>query len=760
MATSSIAPPALPAALGIATGIALGWYLTLPLPVGAACLVALLGVATGSPRWGHALLALGLGALAATGARERSPIAPNLLDGIVTVEGRVCGHPRDYPEGGASLPLCAELLRRGTWVRPGRWELRLDLAPGIVPPALGARVRARGPFSRASGYDNADRSPPGRWALRVKASPFLRQIEAPPRLLLAVSRARGQIERLWRPGSPGPAPGPALARALVLGDAHALPRSWLRALRRTGLAHLVAVSGFHVALVGAAVLLLTSPLPRGLSLALGAAAAASYLALVGPEPSIVRATWMACAVAGALFCRRAPSSLQALALVAGGMLLWRPEVVDDLAFRLSVAATAGLLALGPRIEARLRIPWVPVRRAVAASLGAQIAALPFAVAAFGRLAPAAALWNLLFVPVTALGLGAGLASAGLAIVWDLPAGRWLTPLLEIAALPFRALTRLPPSPLGSVPVPGDLATGALLALLAGWLFLRPRWRAPALLTIALLVFGSTVRPELDGSVELALLDVGQGDAILLDAPPIAILVDGGGARGRDLASAVLLPALSRRGISRLAAIVLTHADRDHCGGLADLAGWLEVGEVWLPVGLGETSCTETVRELAPVRWLEAGDRIAAGRLRIEVLHPGRGQPGADNAVSLVLAVEGAGRRVLLTGDLDSSGELALAPRLAAGTRFDLLKVAHHGSATSSTPELLAATRPRLALLSAGARNPYGHPAQRTLERLARVGIPTLRTDRDGEISVRWRMGGALAISLPGSPRRGPLDSRR
>jgi len=760
VATASTAPPAFAAAAGIAAGVALGWYLGLPVPVGWACILALLGLALSHRPCGRAVCALGLGALAATAARERTPIPPSFLDGIVLAEGVVCGHPRAYPEGGASLPLCADLLRRGSRVRPGRWALRLDLAPGIVAPTLGTRLRARGGMGRAPGYDNADRSRPGGWALRVKAEPFLSTLRAPPGVLVAVARARGRLERLWQPRSGQLAPGSALARALVIGDAQALPAAWQRALRRTGLAHLVAVSGLHVALVVTVVLFATSLLPRWLSLVLACVAAGLYLALVGPEPSLVRATWMACALAGALFSRRAPSSLQALALVAGGMLVWRPEVVDDVAFRLSVAATAGLLGLGPRIEDGLALPWRPVRRALAASLGAQLAALPFTVAAFGRISPAAALLNLVFVPATVLGLGVGLASGALAIAGFPAASRLCGPLLDLAARPFDTLSRLPPSPFGSLPVPGHLAFGAVVALAVTWLLARPgRWR-PALLALALLAVGSSARSQPGGSVELALLDVGQGDAILLDAAPTAILIDGGGSRGRDLATAVLLPAFARRGITRLEAVVLTHADRDHCGGLADLAGWLEVREVWLPIGLGRTSCTETLRDLAHVRWLEAGDRLSAGVFRIDVLHPGRDRQGPDNAVSLVLGVEAAGRRVLLTGDLEASGERRLARRIAPGERFDLLKVAHHGSSTSTTPELLAATRPRLALISAGARNPYGHPSPRTLDRLRRRGIPVLRTDRDGEISVRWSVAGPWKIALPGSPRRGPLDPRR
>jgi len=127
---------------------------------------------------------------------------------------------------------------------------------------------------------------------------------------------------------------------------------------------------------------------------------------------------------------------------------------------------------------------------------------------------------------------------------------------------------------------------------------------------------------------------------------------------------------------------------------------------------------------------------------------------------LVLDVRAGGRRLLLTGDLEAAGERQIAPDVARGPRVDLLKVAHHGSTTSSTEELLRAARPRLALISAGRRNAYRHPAPRTLTRLATHGVPLLRTDRDGEISVRWTSGRPLSIDLPGSPRRASPTARR
>jgi len=753
-------PPAVLPAAGVAAGIAAGWYLPVGVSVSAALLLAVLGVALSRDRGGQIVVACGLGALAATVARERTPVPTAAVDHVVTLAGQVCGHPRPYAEGGAALTLCATRIRRGPQVHPGRWQIRLDLAPGVDPPPLGARVRATGSLGRSPGYDNAYRAPPGRWSLRVKAPAFLEVEAQPPWPLGWVTSVRSRLDEVWGRDPAARPHGFSLARTLVLGDAQALPLRWQQALRRTGLAHLVAVSGFNVALVLGAVFLVASPLPRPWALGLGATAAAFYLLLVGPEPSLVRATGMSLAAVAALFCRRSPASIHTLALTAVGMLIARPEVVEEVGFRLSVAATAGLLVLSPRLLDALPTRPAFLAPALAASIGAQLAALPVAAAAFGRGAPAAALLNLVFVPATALGLGAGLLSGLLGVAGDAGRARWLLPPLELAVLPFRLLERMPASSVWSFPVPRSLSGGAALAVVLCWVIVRPRVRRVAALAAALLAAGAPQAPGDGSGVELALLDVGQGDAILLVAPGAALLVDGGGARGRDLANAVLLPALARRNIWKLDAMVLTHADQDHCGGLADLAGWLPVGEVWLPAGMVETECTRTVAATAPIRRLERGDRVALGALGVEVLHPGSERGGGDNAVSLVLGIEAAGRRILLTGDLDGAGERRIAATLVGRGRVDVLKVSHHGSATSTTAELLDAIRPRLALISAGRRNLYGHPSPRALARLAERGVVVLRTDRDGEIAIRWRSELPLELSLPGSPRRSARDPPR
>ena len=250
-----------------------------------------------------------------------------------------------------------------------------------------------------------------------------------------------------------------------------------------------------------------------------------------------------------------------------------------------------------------------------------------------------------------------------------------------------------------------------------------------------------------------MLDVGQGDSILLRDGDRAILVDGGGSRGGDIGGRVLLPALLGEGVTRLEALVMTHPDADHCSGLVDVAAYLPVREVWMAPGWDPQGCAGRLLDLpgARTRLLSRGQRLTLGRWRLTALHPAAADDGPVNERSLVLLAEVNGRRALLTGDVESGAERELAACCAQGLHADLLKVAHHGSRTSSTAPFLEAVAPRLALISVGLRNLYHHPAPEIVERLGERAR-LLRTDRAGEIVVRFGADGKLRIETPGAPK--------
>jgi competence protein ComEC len=262
------------------------------------------------------------------------------------------------------------------------------------------------------------------------------------------------------------------------------------------------------------------------------------------------------------------------------------------------------------------------------------------------------------------------------------------------------------------------------------------------------------------AVEWVVADVGQGDGTLLVQGAVALLIDGGGGAsttqrgGRDFATAVWLPLLGERGITRLDAVAVTHGDGDHCGGLIDVASYVAIGEVWASAELADSRCVRELLQLsrATFKGLARGDRRQLGALDFEVLGPSPGDSGKDNDRSLVLALSAFGRRVLFTGDIERRGELELLAQAPEALRCDLLKVAHHGSATSSGQRFLAAASPRMSVISCGVGNRFGHPAPEVVRRLAAAGGPVLRTDTSGQVVVRWRRGRPLEIELPGSPR--------
>lgn len=719
-----------------------------------------LGLAAGALAWGGpagaALAGLAGGLLLGEGRRTADP---QDADGrVAEVEGRVCGRWHQRGEWRSrSARLCADWLDVGSQRLLAPPRLWLDLPDDSRAPPVGAAVRARGTLSRFAGLANATEVGPGPWRLRVKSLSLIQRVGRPGRFARANGDLRARCERAIEASGAAERPGVALARALVLGDEAALGEPRRRALRRAGLAHLFAVSGFNLTLVaGFAAVVASAAAGRGARAALPAAAVLLYLAAVGPEPSMLRASVMSALGLVVFVLRRWTSPLQIVALAAMALLLGQPSIVDDVGFQLSFGATVGLVLAAHRWRSAFAGLSRPVAAAIATSCAAQAGALPFAVAAFGELATLAPLWNLVAVPWAALWLLFGMLWLAVALVAPQLAG-WLAPLLDAGAAPFALIERLPPSPWISTSLEGGWLAGAAVSLVAAALFeCRPAARAFALpAALALAATGAAPPPR--EFAEVAFLDVGQGDAAIVRSAGFCALVDGGGLVGRDLGATVLRPALARRGVARLDLAILSHSDRDHCLGLLELADVLPIDELWsseaqLATGCGAQLAARIGGRVLP---LAAGQQIARGGVRFEVWHPSASErPRPSNAESLILAVELGGRRFVFPGDVTATEEAMVGRRARASTGV-VLKVAHHGAASSTSASWLAALRPRLAVVSAGGRNAYGHPAPAVLERLRRGGAVVLRTDRDGEIALVRRGAGPWRIELPGAPRRVP-----
>jgi len=272
-------------------------------------------------------------------------------------------------------------------------------------------------------------------------------------------------------------------------------------------------------------------------------------------------------------------------------------------------------------------------------------------------------------------------------------------------------------------------------------FRRPARRTAAAFA-ALALRRGPAGPEHGFSVEA--LDVGQGDAILLRWRRTALLVDGGGTfdiTASDFGRTRLVPKLLDRGVTRLDAVLLSHPHPDHALGLFSVLDDLPVGELWISTGEDENDFLAHLgaaagRRGVPVRRLADGDRLSLDGARLSVLHSGgmRRKNDAINNQSVVLRVERDGRSALLTGDAGAPVERELAAS-GALEPADLLKVGHHGSRTSTSPELLDALEPRVAVVSSGRRNRFGHPARETVARIEAAGVPLLRTDQRSDCRV-------------------------
>jgi competence protein ComEC len=558
--------------------------------------------------------------------------------------------------------------------------------------------------------------------------------------------------RRWATGaiaSALPEGSAALLAGLLLGERAGLPREIDDAFRRAGTYHVLAVSGFNVALVGSSALALLALLgaPRRAALLAAGGALAGFALVVGGQPSVLRATLMGLLLVAAALIERESRLGNALALAALALLVVHPGDLWDPGFQLSFAATAGIVYL-----TRPAAAWLGergVRRPVALALGVSVAAqagvLPVMLAHFNQLSLVGPAANLAVVPLAGLATLLGMLALAATAVSE-GAASLVWPALWLVLLGLRAAVWLAariPGAMVHLPAPGPAAVLAWYLALALVPHARARRgaRAAAVALLAAAV-GLAAWPWLrpgDGRLRVTVLDVGQGDAILVEAPDgPRLLVDAGagGPRRFDVGARVVAPFLWNRPVAALDAVAVSHGDADHAGGIPAVLGHFRVGEVWetgrWPEG---TAGARAAIERSGVRrrQLAAGQRLWLGEVLITVLGPEPGPPAQRiNDESLVLRLDWRGFAMLLAGDIGAGGEAGLADR-GAPLRAHVLKVAHHGSRSSTSAGFLEAVRPRVALVSAGRRNPFGHPSPAVLARLAGAGARVYRTDRDGAI---------------------------
>jgi competence protein ComEC len=574
------------------------------------------------------------------------------------------------------------------------------------------------------------------------------------RLRTVVSR---QIRSLY--GARG-----GVVEALLLNRRASMSPELRQRYARSGLVHLLSISGFHVGLIAAWIVLLGRPLvvrygPPGAVTTiplLAAGVATAYVLFLGWPPPAARAALLVVIMAAERVRQRRVDADSLLAVIALVLLALDPWCITSLGAWLSFLSLWG----ASRLVQWCDRAWSShsLARVTAGSVGALVATAPLTASVLGMVSLAGIALNLVAIPLAAIALPGVLASVTIAPIFPAlgaalaaGSGLGLAALDGLATLgasvPGLAIQQ-PAEPRSAVPWIALLAA-TLWATAPGMppVVSRLRWLAVVTGASWLLVFGDLVSRvgARDQGLTLHFLDVGQGDAALVHSPAGQWVVIDAGPRGPagDAGRDVVAPALERLGASSVATMVLSHPHLDHIGGAEAVLHAMPVGLVLEPgdevadsVYLGLLDAVGA----AGSKWRGAreGDTLLVDSLRFVIVHPAPDWPdrGLDlNEDSAVLRLEYGGCRILFAGDAGFDAESAMQAETGP---VDLLKVGHHGSRGSSGDPWLETLDARAAVISVGARNRYGHPAPETLRRLADHGVPVWRTDQDGEVTVRVR----------------------
>jgi competence protein ComEC len=675
-------------------------------------------------------------------ARMADWLAPQLEGRDLEVVGVVCGLPAAGERGvrfeleteGGELPRKLLLSWHGDapqatpTVHPGeRWLLtvRLRRPHGNVNPAgfdYEAWLLERG--IGATGY--------------VRPSGQQRLLGQRHSLSDFIARARQAVRERFQ-ARLGATPAAGILAALAVGDQRAIaPEEW-RLFSRTGVTHLMSISGLHVTLVSGLAAWLASLLWRripGLALRLPARrasalaailAALGYTLLAGFAVPAQRTFYMVTVVALALWSGRVALPMRTLALALAAVLLADPWAPLAAGFWLSFGAVALIfyVATGRTAPERRLAQWGRIQWAITIGLA------PAALLLFGQLSVAGPLANALAIPlvsvvVTPLALAAALVPAQPLLDVAAWLVEWLLQFLEWCAMLPGSLWQQHLPPWWSV----ALALGGVAWLLA------PRGVPGRACGLALMAPAFVVLPAAPphGGAWITAFDVGQGLAVMVRTARRTLLYDAGPAFGAeaDSGARIVVPALRAAGSAGIDLMVLTHEDSDHVGGALSVLESMEVASLASSLPPAHPLNTLVVaprRCVAGVRWEWDG-------VRFEFLHPGAGRrPARRNNESCVLRIAAQGGSMLLTGDVERAAEAEMARLFPEALKASVLLVPHHGSRTSSSREFIAAVAPRWAVVAAGYRNRFGHPSDEVLERYRAAGAAVARTDRDGAVRI-------------------------
>lgn len=699
---------------------------------------------------------------------------PVVLEGVLTEDAAL------REGGGASLQLRA----RRVIAQPGAFDVDGGVALSVAgtpdPSAVGAwrrgrTIRAPVLLRRPARYMNDGIADAERAAMRrglavvgtVKSGALVEIAARGSPLDELMARARQRARAAIAAALHRDPLSAGVVTAILIGDRGGLPADIERRMQRAGTYHVIAISGGNIALFAllawsAYRLLLRS---RRLAVCGAMATIAAYGLLVGSGASVGRAVLAALLFFFAtLIAHRAPP-LNVIAVVGAMFLIWDPLAVVDLGFLLSFGATAGIVLAVPRwipaVDAHLsplcsssltRRAALSIVAMMAATAAAEIALLPIQAAAFQRVTVAGLALNLVAIPAMAVTQIAGMAILACAA---LEADALLAVAAAIARLAARALVHssslvdIAPWLTWRVATPPDWLLAIYLCACVMLAWRRAPRIAGGVAGVATaagvaIAMSAADRVPADGRLRLSMFDVGQAEALLLTLPSgRSVLIDAAGPPGRfDIGDRVLVPAIAARGVTRLDAFALTHADLDHVGGAPAVIADLQPSRILEGIAMPRQPERNAVVEAALARGasiesLRAGSGIMLDGVLLDVLHP----PPPDwerqsvrNDDSLVIDVRFGAVSILLMGDTGEPVEAAIAGRLTHAS-LRILKAGHHGSRTSTSQAFIDAVRPDAALISVGRANMYGHPSPTVLARLRRRGMPIFRTDQDGQVDV-------------------------
>lgn len=554
----------------------------------------------------------------------------------------------------------------------------------------------------------------------------------------------------------------AFMNALLFGDRQHMTSEVEGQYQLFGLVHLLAISGSHIVLLTAICyfVLLRIGVTRESATMVLIVCIPLYMFFAGASSSVIRASLMGIIVLWALICAVRLSGIDALSITAIVMLFYDPYVLFDIGFQFSfVGSFALLLSSSYLLNSKQSL----MRNAIYVSVISQLASTPILLYHFGYFSPYSVLLNVIYVPFLSLFvLPCCIIIALLMLLAPLLATKFakiLSYCIELSndlltyceSLPFVQLTFGVTPPLLVV-----LYCLSILAIFLSWEGLI--WRKYRYICIGIFLLisaGHYISPYFNESGQVTFIDVGQGDAILIRLPyeKGTYLIDTGGTIpikkekwqqkkneflvGED----VVIPFLQKEGVREIDKLILTHGDIDHIGAAKEVLQSIPVKEIVLGKKKQDAQLESELKQLAlekniPIHIAEEGEKWVAGDAEFVILAP-EGDEESDNDASIVLLANISNRTWLFTGDLEENGEKELIETYP-NLRADILKVGHHGSKTSSLAQFLDHVQPKVAVISAGEKNRYGHPHEEVLKRLTERGIEVWRTDRQGAISYVFR----------------------